>query len=265
MNISTGPGQRQAGRGFTLIEILLATVLLLLLLGAIVFNFSSLERGARLDEGASQFESLLRHARAQATSSGRQVQIVFEEGSDAFDSWVVDKVRLTWEPDPLGQPGLFKDLAQTEPFLEHINELVEVESLRLIGPGTSENGVSDSGSGREEEAERGQPDLLPPIRFYPDGSSDSAQIVLLSRDDQDQRRVTLRLLGVTGSIKRLVTENRAGSGTNMEQNVASDLDSRPQGSIEKPKPTAAAKPTPAGPVQTARPSDQAEPIGKVKP
>jgi prepilin-type N-terminal cleavage/methylation domain-containing protein len=265
MNISTGPEQRAAGQGFTLIEILLATVLLLLLLSAIVFNFSSLEQGARLDEGASQFESMLRYARAQATSSGRQVQVLFEAGPDAFDSWVVDKVRLTWEPDPLGRPGVFEDLAQTEPFLERINELVEVESLRLIGPGTGESGSTDSGTSREEETERGQPDLLPPIRFYPDGSSDSVQVVLLSRDGQDQRRVTLRLLGVTGLVKRVVVEDRALSGSNTEQSATAVVDNRAQQSVTTPKPAAARKAPADEPGRTAEPSDPAAPIGKSKP
>ena len=78
MNVRTGSTQRDTGRAFTLVELLLAVALLVLLLGAVVFNFSSLQRGATLDEGVNQIGALIRYARAQAASSGRQLQLSFE-------------------------------------------------------------------------------------------------------------------------------------------------------------------------------------------
>jgi prepilin-type N-terminal cleavage/methylation domain-containing protein len=150
MRTTTGPQRREAGPGFTLIELLLATVLLLLL-AAVVFNFTSLEQGARLDEGASQFESLLRYARAQATSSGRQVQVSFEQEEDLEGFRVLDKVRVTWEPDPLGQPGVFADLPQTISYLGRINDLVQVDRLRLTETGGLESGLGFGRPGPVEE------------------------------------------------------------------------------------------------------------------
>src|SRR6185436_18969580 len=64
---------------FTLVELLLVVGLLLVLLGAMVFSFSTLRKGASLDEGTTQLEALLRFARAHAAHTGRQVQIAFEE------------------------------------------------------------------------------------------------------------------------------------------------------------------------------------------
>jgi Tfp pilus assembly protein FimT len=64
-------------RGFTLVELLLAVVLVLGMLGAVVYNFSSFQRSARLDEGAVQVEALFRFARAHAASTGRQVRVEF--------------------------------------------------------------------------------------------------------------------------------------------------------------------------------------------
>jgi prepilin-type N-terminal cleavage/methylation domain-containing protein len=40
-----GHKRRGAGRGFTLVELLLTTALVLLLVGAVVFNFSTLQSG----------------------------------------------------------------------------------------------------------------------------------------------------------------------------------------------------------------------------
>lgn len=43
---------RVKGRaGFTLVELLLVTVLLLLMLGGVIFSFSTLQRNASLEEG----------------------------------------------------------------------------------------------------------------------------------------------------------------------------------------------------------------------
>jgi hypothetical protein len=41
-----------------------------------------------------------------------------------------------------------------------------------------------------------------PITFYADGSSDSAEIRLVSRNGEDSRRVVLHLEGITGSLRR---------------------------------------------------------------
>ena len=69
------PGRpaRAARRGFTLFELVLTVSLILLLAGGVIFGWDSLQRGARLEEGADQVEMLLRFARAQAAILGRQV------------------------------------------------------------------------------------------------------------------------------------------------------------------------------------------------
>ena len=40
------------------------------------------------------------------------------------------------------------------------------------------------------------------MNFYPDGTGDSVEIVLTSRDETDVRRITVRLAGLTGTIRR---------------------------------------------------------------
>src|SRR5262245_18032210 len=101
---------KRTGHGFTLVELLLALVLVLLLAGALVFSFSSLLGGTQLEEGAGQVESLLRYARAHAANTGRKVQLLFNEEDETGEQW--GNVRLSWEPDPLGDPGYFEDVAE---------------------------------------------------------------------------------------------------------------------------------------------------------
>jgi prepilin-type N-terminal cleavage/methylation domain-containing protein len=256
MRTTTGPQRQEAGQGFTLIELLLATVLLLLLLGAVVFNFSSLEQGARLDEGASQFESMLRFARAQATSSGRQVLVSFAQEEDLDGFRVLDKVRVTWEPDPLGQPGVFEELPQTVSYLERINELVQVDSLRTTEPGRSETGLSFGRPGPVEEKLGSALDFLPPLRFHPDGSSDSAEIVLVSRDEQDKRRVSLRLVGITGMIKRSVVDETEPAGSNEVETATTESRNKTAAPATKAPPKASS----ATPIETPKtPGNRDEP------
>ncbi len=247
MQTKTGPTRGKAGPGFTLIEVLLVTVLLLLLLGAIVFSFSSLERGARLDEGAEQFDALLRFARAQAASSGRQVQLDFEAAPEPELMGEVAEVRMTWEPDPLGKPGQFEELPEGVSYLAHINELVRVDSLRLTGPGSAQTWDNSNGGATGDEFEEDLPEALPPIRFHPDGSSDSAEIRLSSRDEQDKRVVMVRLLGLTGAIKRVVMDE-SDQTTNASEPV---LTSPATPAVPAAQPAVVAT-TPAGPSSQSR-------------
>jgi prepilin-type N-terminal cleavage/methylation domain-containing protein len=216
MNIKAGLQRGGAGRGFTLIELLLAMVLLLLLLGAVVFNFSSVESGARLNEGASQFEALLRLARAQAANSGRLVQVSVEDAATLDDATSSSVIRFSTETDPLGQPGVFQDVPLGQDYLERINDQVQVDSVRL--PGTEKSAAAEGT--KEGDADDSLLDeagtIFPPVRFYPDGTSDSVEIVLSSRDPDDKRRVSIRLVGVTGAVRRTVMDDADTSGR--EQN-----------------------------------------------
>ena len=194
MHVRTGSRRGNTGAGFTLVELLLAVALVVLLLGAIVFNFAGLQRGAALEEGASQVESLIRFARAHAASSGRQVQIAFEE--DVGDGLVVPlgNLRLLWEPDPVARPGIFEPLTELQDYVSRISDLVSVDGVRRVEGDSFEPVASQPAAAPAESAEA--PSVLvtfPPIAFFPDGSSDSAEIVLASRSEDDPRRIAVRL------------------------------------------------------------------------
>ena len=207
MIIRIFPAQLRDRSGFTLVEILLTTVLLLLLLGAVVFNFSNLQRGAQLDEGATQLEALIRYARAQAASTGRQVRIAFEEDVGDGLSVPLGNLQVQWEPEPLNAPGIFTELPEAAGFVRSITELVNVEFVRALEPDVDETAtgnVATAGPGSSGATNETVWITFPPVTFYPDGSSDSTEITLASRSDEDGRRLVVRLMGMTGSIRRKV-------------------------------------------------------------
>jgi type II secretory pathway pseudopilin PulG len=248
MRLTTGHPPREAVRGFTLIELLLATVLTLMLVGAAVFSFSTLSRGAALSEGARQLEALIRYARAHAANTGRQVMISFEDGGDPDFPWIPANVSVTWEPDPVGQPGAFQRLKTAEPYVEELNRLVQVEDVRVSDPESATPARPDAvvASG-EDSSLADDPAALPSIRIYPDGSSDSAEIVLCSRTDDDSRRLGVSLLGLTGTIRQhsVLESPVPGEDEEMESNLADPANPATSGSSPTSKgPLLPVPPTP---------------------
>ena len=54
---------------------------------------------------------------------------------------------------------------------------------------------------------------FPSITFYPDGTSDSAEVVLASRNDEDERRLAVRLGGMLGTVStRTISASEVENG-----------------------------------------------------
>jgi type II secretory pathway pseudopilin PulG len=222
MMIETNARRRMSGRAFTLVELLLTVALIFLLSGAVVFNFASLQRGARLDEGLTQIESIFRYARAEASNTGRRVEIVFGNGltpdatnapafGTAGGAATNSRVQVLWEPDPVGAPGTFVALVAAAPLLERLDDLVQVREVRPGGsddfqlPGETPGFDAFSAGAEETNAPAAgnglAADFAPPVTCYPDGSSDSVEIILRSIDSDDTRRSLVTLSGETGALR----------------------------------------------------------------
>ena len=206
--------RQRALRGITLLEMLLTVVLVLGLASAVIYNFSSFQRGSQLEEGAGQFETLFRFARAQAASSGRLVRIEFVEADSgtAESDLTRSNVRITYEADPVGAPGVFQEVSEAASFVQSINDSVSVLEVRF----ETNNGPPPTATAEAPPAEApadnpAEAAAMSPVKFYPDGTADSVHVVLASRAEEDQRRYSVRMVGVTGSIRRQLVADAAAA------------------------------------------------------
>ncbi len=236
-------GQRfgSSGRGFTLVELLLVVSLVLLLVGAMVFNFGNLQKGAELEEGAAQFEALLHFVRAQAATQGRRIEIRVDSNSSPTNgpATLAGSLQVRWEPDPVAKPGWFEPFREAESYVRQISSLVSLDSIR---PGENESSSSANGAGSgtggnsssSGSAAGDQDDLAEDgsgfVLFYPDGSSDSAEFRLAALESDDARLALVRLQGITGVIRReMITDERRA--LLLESDAPSEVRTKPQGPV----------------------------------
>ena len=188
-------------------EVLLVIAVMVMLAGASVISFSSQLQRSALEEGVSRVQSMLRFARAEAANSGHKVQIQFPSShgtNSANSAGALFEPKITCERDPLNAPGVFSEMQDIAWMDESISDLVQVESVHSLE--TAENEPSESSQPNPQDGEM-EPALADgsepsPITFYPDGSSDSVGIILVSTDSEDARRIQLKLIGLTGSIEQ---------------------------------------------------------------
>lgn len=199
--------------GFSLVELLLTLVLILGLAAASVFSYTALHRTANLDEGLNRLESLIRYAQAEAATTGCKVRLQFDEPALAEDPAAPEmrSIRVTWEPDFLNSPGVFQEYTNKAWSEDIVNEIVGVTEVRPIGPPapqyvleTDPASLPTVSPSEDDFGQSGFAPDFPGITFYPDGSCDSAQLILASRNSEDARRVEVRLSGILGSVSSRV-------------------------------------------------------------
>jgi len=136
----------------------------------------------RFEWSVEQLETALRMARAEAAASGRRIQLTFDAETGRPD--------VLWEPSPLGEPGLFSRHAACTWRLELPGDVLQAVSCQLIGPDGMPVLTDADAGGDETDDEEFQP-----ITFYPDGTSDSAAIKLICREDEESFRAIVKLDG----------------------------------------------------------------------
>ena len=226
-----------SNKGFSLLELLLVLVIVMLLFGAAVFEYSSMGRGVSLSEGANRMESLFRFARSEAERSGKRVRIRFgpiesESGNLSAQTDSTNTVEIAstaeeypvveWEPNPVEMPGEFKSLANSASFTEGINELVKIESIQLSGLDAQMARINTETDSSGETPTDNSPDqleyTLPILHFFPDGSCNSARIQLADINPENLNKSIVELMGYTGAVKHqfieILREQTAGPETN---------------------------------------------------
>ena len=196
--------------GYTLLELLLVVLLVLLFTGAAVMNVAPLAQGARLDEGVGQLETLLRFARAEAAQQGRRHQLQIQAASEAQPASRA-AIAVRWEPEPLQDPGVFVQRQSTAALAQSVTEHVRSEHVRLIEPASPSAHPPAARDAWDMSAPASEPpgapafgavEEWPSITFYPDGSSDSAEILVGSTDINDPRLMLVKWNGLSGSTAR---------------------------------------------------------------
>jgi len=181
-------------KAFTLIEVTLVMLLLALLVGAVVLNFTDWGESRRLEEGARRFEALLYMARAEAANRGRKLRLAFEPGEQDRA-----EIRILEEADPLGAPSEFSEFTACTWRHYLPGELVEVVRSELLGDSAyrlMERELTDQADSTDQPLEA--------VTFYPDGSCDSALIELASTGESDARKAIIEIEGLTGTITRRI-------------------------------------------------------------
>jgi hypothetical protein len=241
MNLSRN--QQPRGRlGYSLVELLLTTSLLLLFAGLAVVSMQTLNQGSAFGEGTIRFETMVRFAHAEAARSGRRVRIDFIQETNPVINLSTNQlslVRLSWEPNPVAEPDIFQDLLAPSWGVEQVNDALRVAEVRLVDgaedlAANSNEPPTAPDSEPDSEPQPSLPDAgaEPPldaaatspsaITFNPDGSCDAAEITLVGLHPEEDRRVILRINGLTGFISR---KSIPASG---------DASSSPAGDTERP-------------------------------
>jgi Tfp pilus assembly protein FimT len=194
---------RNGTAGFSLVELLLTMVLILCLAAASVFTFTAVYTSSNLDEGVDRFQSLIRFAQAEAATTGRKVRLEFVPATpvDSRADIELRNIKVVWEADLLNAPGVFEEYTNKAWSEEIVNELVGVQKVKTVESTDlsipAENSVADAAETADAQPSEEQ---FPSNTFYPDGSCDSADIVLASRNPEDERRLEVHLSGMLGSV-----------------------------------------------------------------
>lgn len=149
-------------KAFTLVDLLLAVVLVGLLYSAVFGLLDQASPHNKLDEGLVQLHTLLIYVKAVAETEGCRVVIDFPDGAG---------VSVSWETDPFNLPGRFTSFEPARVYTTVINEQLTI--------------FSEQGS-RDDEP-------VPTLTFYPDGTGElSTVLTVQSKDARDSRRFPIK-------------------------------------------------------------------------
>jgi prepilin-type N-terminal cleavage/methylation domain-containing protein len=170
----------QQRRAFTLMEILVALAVMVLLVGAVTFLTQSTRRGQLLQDAGQRWATAFRMARAESSLRGKRIQLAFVESESDDESVMTAEFQI--EKDPLGSPNQFTRISDAW-----------ASRLRVTGIHVSHCLLDETTADEDVEHET--------VLFYPDGSSDSANLHLRHDDPDQTRMIVVHLDGLTGKVE----------------------------------------------------------------
>ena len=195
-------GRGAAVGGFTLLELMLSLGILMMAIAAVGFFVGPWLTGAGFEAQASQFAGAMRHARAEAVHTGRTLRLQFELAPDeALPDGQAYRLAVLQEFNPLDEPHRFTPV-QGRAWVDQLLDAdrVVVSEVRLTGPDAEALWAL---AGHEQEWD--EPAESVAITFYPDGTCDSAMILLSPVKRGDLQRAAIRIEGLTGLVSLELT------------------------------------------------------------
>jgi prepilin-type N-terminal cleavage/methylation domain-containing protein len=188
---------RAARSGVTLLEIILVMAIVAFFATLALPGFDRIFAAQRIDKSAEIVRAEMGRARVQAIRTGKVFAFVYNEGRSElavrqFDQ-LVQAGSIEHFQRPGGGPGQSPAADVRDGNMDYSNERLP-RGVRFVAG----QAIADIRSQFESDAAGGGAGKLKPILFYPDGSSQDAQIVL-ANERGDAVRVVLR--GLTGSAR----------------------------------------------------------------
>jgi hypothetical protein len=131
------------------------------------------------------------------------LQFVANDAAPVNENLDLRAIKVTWEADLLNAPGVFEEYTNKSWSEEIVNELVGVTKVEPMSASGEPMPTENAASAEIASSDTGEfiaSDEFPAITFYPDGTSDSAEVVLASRNSDDARRLAVRLGGMLGTV-----------------------------------------------------------------
>lgn len=236
-------------RAFSLLELLLVLVIVMLLFGAAVFEFNSMNSGVSLSEGTDRLKSLFRFASNEAQRTGKLVRVRFGATTSDTSTNTIQIASLSekqlpiaeWEPAPIKLPGQFKKLPNSKTYSSDIDELVSIESVLLTGLDAqtalilaNNTEITSEETNTEAEVAQSTEYSMPLIYFYQDGSCDSAKVQLASKNLNNLNKSIVELIGFTGTVRHHIIEFQPNNLNTTNSNEGIKNNSQPNKIISSP-------------------------------
>ncbi len=147
--------------GFSLVELLLSISIIAILTGSIIVCTETFKKND-ISDNKIQFQTLISYVKAKSSIEGQKVQIIISYSN---------KIEVSSEKT--NNIDINTDL-----ILKDINENTSISVVNSEQPETPENQTNQS------------------LTFYPDGTSDDAEIQLSQKDDTNSCMASLNKIGV---------------------------------------------------------------------